>query len=88
VNVGVILPVDVGVGVAVNVDVAVMIPVDVGVAVDVAVEVGVDVGVWVDSTLRFTKTTIVCEADVPSTMVTTALPPLRFLLINRFAGIV
>ena len=94
VEVGVILPVDVGVGVEVNVEVAVIVPVDVGVKVgvmvpvEVAVGVDVEVDVMVGATFRLRKTTIVCEDAVPSTIVTIALPPLRFLLISRFAGMV
>jgi hypothetical protein len=92
VEVGVILPVDVGVGVEVNVEVAVIVPVDVGVKVGVMVPVEVAVDVEVDvmvgATFRLRKTTIVCEAAVPSTIVTVALLAVRFLLIRRLAGIV
>src|SRR5829696_9258484 len=86
VKVGVTLPVDVGVKVGVT------LPVDVGVGVAVKLPVGVGVcdGVIValDVIARLRKTTIVCEEAVPSTIVTVALPPLRFLLIKRLEGIV
>ena len=99
-----IIPVDVGVaarkpvgvgvkvGVTLPVDVGVTLPVDVGVGVAVKLPVGVGVceGVIValDVIARLRKTTIVCEEAVPSTIVTVALPSLRFLLIRRPAGIV
>ena len=85
---GVTLPVGVEVGVEVGVDVEVAVIVPVDVVVIVPVDVEVDVGVAVDGTARLRKTTIVCEEAVPSTIVTFALPPLRFLLIRRPAGIV
>ena len=84
VGVDVIVPVEVGVGV--NVDVEVIV--EVGVVLPAAVGVAVDVGVAVEVTARLRKTTIVCEEAVPSTMVTIALPPPRFLLTKRPAGIV
>jgi hypothetical protein len=58
------------------------------VAVDVAVAVPVDVFVGVVVTARLRKTTIVCEAVFPSTMVTVTLLAVGSLLINRSAGIV
>jgi len=94
------VPVDVGVGgvivpVGVKVDVA-SVPVGVGVGgvivpvgvkVDVAsVPVGVGVAVWPPARLR--KMTIVCEAAFPCTIVTLAMPALRFVLIKRSDGIV
>jgi len=92
VEVGVMLPVGVdGRKVEGGVDVNVGgVPLVVGVGVEVAVIVPVDVevGVAVDGTARLRKTTIVCEEAVPSTIVTVALPSLRFLLIRRPAGIV
>ncbi len=87
VAVGVTLPVAVAVGVAVCVAVGVILPV--GVAVDVWVEVGVNVGVKVlVVSARLRKITMVCEAAAPSTILTLAVPALRFLLSNRSAGIV
>jgi len=100
VEVGVMLPVgvdgrkveggvDVNVGgVPLVVGVGVNVEVGVGVEVAVIVPVDVEVGVAVDGTARLRKTTIVCEEAVPSTIVTVALPSLRFLLIRRPAGIV
>jgi hypothetical protein len=77
------VPVTVGVGVAVEVSVG-------GVPVAVRLAVGVRVGVLVplEGIARLRKTMMVCEATAPSTIDTVAFPPLRFLLINRFAGIV
>jgi hypothetical protein len=89
VAVGVTLPVAVAVGVDVAVFVAVGVILPVGVAVDVAVKVDVNVGVKVPVvSARLRKMTMVCEAAVPSTILTLAVPALRFLLSNRSAGIV
>src|SRR5687768_14226866 len=98
VNVGVTVPVDVGVkvcdevgGVPVTVGAGVAVEISVGgVPVAVRLAVGVSVGVLVplEGIARLRKTMMVCEATAPSTIDTVAFPPLRFLLINRFAGIV
>ena len=91
--------VDVGVEVAVLVNVAVggvIVPVGVKVAVEVAVPVDVlvavgvrdGVGVAVGACAWLRKTTIVCDAAYPCTMVTVTLRALMFLLIKRFAGMV
>jgi hypothetical protein len=48
----------------------------------------VPAGVAGEDTAWLTKTTMVCEAEVPCTMVTVAVRSLRFLLIRRLAGIV
>ena len=86
---GVIVPVGVGVGgvtVPVGVKVAVVsVPLGVGVR-GVIVPVGVGVDVCVPARLR--KTTMVCEAAFPCTMVTLTVRAFRFLLIKRSEGIV
>jgi hypothetical protein len=95
VAVGVTLPVGVAVAVEVAVFVAVggvdvVVAVAVGVeVVDVVVAVAVDVGVEVlGVSARLRKITIVWEAAVPSTILTRAVPALRFLLSSRSAGMV
>ena len=79
-----VVPVEVGV----NVGVEVRLPVTVGVKLEIDV-VDVEVGVAEPViTARLRKMTIVCDAAVPSTILTVTSPPTRSLLINRSAGMV